>query len=310
LGIKNCNIGWYFMTIPEWINRQGFVENLENSALFDVVTVDAAGEVVTRQQHTAQYFREILPGDIALDMISIPAGEFLMGSPPGEGFEDERPQHLVKVPAFLMGKYPVTQEQWRAIATQHSLQVSQSLNPAPSYCSGDLSPVEKVSWYDAVEFCARLSELTSRNYRLASEAEWEYACRAGTDSPFYFGKTITTDLANYNGSIYAREQQGIATNRTVPVGQFPPNVFGLYDMHGNIWEWCQDQYHDSYVGAPADGGAWIDPDSENPHRMLRGGGWMDSPYTCRSACRGGFIYPNTHNINIGFRVVSETARTW
>jgi formylglycine-generating enzyme required for sulfatase activity len=288
---------------------QRFVENLETSAPFEVVTVDAAGEVVARQQHTAQYFREILPGDVVLDMISIPAGRFLMGSPPSEGFENEQPQHLVKVPAFFMGKYPVTQEQWRAIASQESLQVDRSLWHSPSYFSDPLKPVEQVSWYDVVEFCARLSKLTGRNYRLASEAEWEYACRAKTDSPFHFGKTITTELATYDGSsTYARERRGEAANRTTPVGQFSPNIFGLYDMHGNVWEWCQDSYHSSYEGAPTDGSAWIDPAARNSHKMLRGGGWTYIPQHCRSTSRLNYINPLNHNLNVGFRVVNEVSR--
>ncbi len=242
-------------------------------------------------------------------MISIPAGEFLMGSPPGEGFKNEQPQHLVKVPAFLMGKYPVTQEQWQAIASQESLQVDLSLNSSPSYFSDHLRPVEQVSWYDAVEFCARLSKLTGRTYRLASEAEWEYACRAKTDSPFYFGQTITTELATYNGfSTYAQERLGKTANETTPVGQFPPNIFGLYDMHGNVWEWCQDSCHSSYEGAPTDGSAWI-AESRDSRRMLRGGGWIDIPRNCRSACRNDYINPDYHSDVIGFRVVSEAART-
>jgi formylglycine-generating enzyme required for sulfatase activity len=305
-----ASIGWYFMTIPERINRQGFIENLETSALFEVVTVDVEGVVVTRQQHTVQYVREILPEDVALDMISIPAGEFLMGSPPGEGFEDEQPQHLVKVPAFFMGKYPVTQEQWRVIASRNSLQVSQPLNPSPCYFSDPVRPVEQVSWYDAVEFCARLSRLTGRSYRLASEAEWEYACRAKTDSPFHFGKTITTELATYNGSsTYAQELQGKTANKTTPVGQFPPNIFGLYDMHGNVREWCQDSYHSSYEGAPTDGSAWIDPETRNFRRVLRGGGWIYDPPICRSACRSYYDDLDNRYYNVGFRVVSEAART-
>jgi formylglycine-generating enzyme required for sulfatase activity len=289
---------------------QGFVENLETSAPFEVVTVDAAGEVITRQQHTAQYFREILPGDVALDMISIPTGEFLMGSPPGEWLKNEQPQHLVKVPAFFMGKYPVTQEQWQAIASQNSLQVAQLLNPSPSYFSDPVRPVEQVSWYDAVEFCARLSKLTGRSYRLASEAEWEYACRAKTDSPFHFGQTITTELATYDGSsTYAQEREDKTANGTTPVGQFPPNIFGLYDMHGNVWEWCQDSYHSSYEGAPTDGSAWIDLDAQNSRKVLRGGSWYLDPLFCRSACRFIYFYPDHHYYLIGFRVVSVAART-
>jgi formylglycine-generating enzyme required for sulfatase activity len=195
---------------------QGLVGDLEISEPFEVVTVDRSGVVIDRQQYSVQYFREILPGDIELKMISIPSGEFWMGSPDGEGFNREKPQHLVTVPKFFMGKYPVTQEQWRAIALQTELQVTKELNPEPSRFPGNNKPVVKITWYDAVEFCARLSKLTDNNYRLPSEAEWEYACRAGTITPFCFGVTITTELANYNGYPYANEQQGFNRGETLP----------------------------------------------------------------------------------------------
>jgi serine/threonine protein kinase len=122
-----------------------------------------------------------------------------------------------------------------------------------------------------VPICEKLSQKTGKTYRLPSEAEWEYACRAGTTTPFYFGETITTDLVNYNGnSTYASAPKGQYRQQTTPVGSFPPNAFGLYDMHGNVWEWCQDHWHDNYNGAPTDGSAWTD-DNDNRSRLLRGG---------------------------------------
>jgi formylglycine-generating enzyme required for sulfatase activity len=290
---------------------RGLIGELETSEPFEVVTVDRAGVVIDRQKHTVQYFREVLPGDIELEIVSIPAEKFLMGSPESEGLDYEKPQHLVKVPAFLMGKYPVTQEQWRSIALQPELQVAGELNPEPSHFSGYNKPVENISWHDAVEFCARLSKLTDKNYRLPSEAEWEYACRAGTITPFCFGATINTGLANYNASLYADEQQGLYREETTPVNQFPPNAFGLYDVHGNVWEWCADDWHDNYHGAPIDGSVWIDYEADSRrynYKLLRGGSWFINPQNCRSAFRFCNISVNLY-ASVGFRVVCNSART-
>jgi formylglycine-generating enzyme required for sulfatase activity len=275
--------------------------------------------VQTRTKHTAQFFREQI-AEVSLDMMLIPVGKFMMGSSEGEidRFPDEGPQHPVTVPDFYIGKYPITQAQWRAVVNAES--VDAPLNPEPSHFEGDNCPVEQVSWFEATKFCTKLSQLTGRKYRLPSEAEWEYACRAGVEnSPFHFGPTITTDLANYRGTddekykwygSYGDGPKGIYREETTPVGMFPPNAFGLYDMHGNVWEWCQDHYHDSYTGAPADGSAWIDSEAEeNAPRMLRGGGWFSYPQDCRSACRYSYINPDNHSNDIGFRVVSEAART-
>jgi formylglycine-generating enzyme required for sulfatase activity len=238
----------------------------------------------------------------------------MMGSPQDEiaRFPDESPQHRVTVPDFFMGKYPITQAQWRSIAQQTELQVDRELNENPSSFKGDNLPVENVSWYEAVEFCQRLSKWTGQVYRLPSEAEWEYACRAGTKTPFYFGNTISTEVANYDGNYtYGQGTKGTYRKKTTVVGSFKvANAFGLYDMHGNVWEWCQDHYHNSYTGAPADGSAWIDSDAgANAFRLLRGGGWFNYPRNCRSACRDFYYNPDIHYYNVGFRVVSEAART-
>jgi formylglycine-generating enzyme required for sulfatase activity len=167
--------------------------------------------------------------------------------------------------------------------------------------------VEKVNWHDAIEFCARLSKLTGREYRLPSEAEWEYACRAGTKTPFHFGETITRELANYDASnTYADEAPGEYREKTTPVGQFSPNAFGLYDMHGNVWEWCEDDYHDNYEGAPRDGSAWL---SNNTTKILRGGSWILYPYRCRSAYRHSYDPRDYYYyFFIGFRVVRSSPR--
>jgi formylglycine-generating enzyme required for sulfatase activity len=149
-----------------------------------------------------------------------------------------------------MGKFPVTQAQWRAVAALPK--INTDLDPDPSYFNGANRPVEQVSWDEAMEFCRRLSKKTGRDYRLPSEAEWEYACRAGTNKPFHFGKRITSDLANYNGnSVYGNAPKGKYREETTPVGSLKvANAFGLYDMHGNVWEWCADGWHENYEGAP------------------------------------------------------------
>ena len=181
-------------------------------------------------------------------------------------------QHEVTIADFFIGKYPITQAQWRAVAALP--EVERSLEPDPSNFKGDNRPVESMTWEDAVEFCARLTAKTGRTYRLPSEAEWEYACRAGTTGPFHFGETITPDLANYDGNYtYGDGPKGRYRNKTTPVGQFPANAFGLYDMHGNVWEWCQDHYHSDYIGAPTDGSAWVSG-GDSSRRMLRGGSWL------------------------------------
>jgi eukaryotic-like serine/threonine-protein kinase len=227
-------------------------------------------------------------------MVQIPPGTFTMGSPAGEAQrdKDESPQHQVTVPGFFMGKYEVTQAQYQAIMGNN-----------PSRFKGDTKPVENVSWDDAVEFCQKLSQKTGRKYRLPSEAEWEYACRAGTTTPFYFGETITTDLVNYDGNYpYASAPKGQYRQETTDVGKFLPNPFGLYDMHGNIWEWCEDVYNENYQSAPRDGSAWLTGKNNNT-KMLRGGAWDHDAWYCRSALRLNYA-PANRNFDVGFRVVA------
>jgi formylglycine-generating enzyme required for sulfatase activity len=229
---------------------------------------------------------------IALHLRPIPAGTFLMGSPEGEkdSLDDERPQHKVTVPEFYLSQYPITQAQWKAIALLP--QINRKLKPDPSYFKGDNLPVEQVSWHDAVEFCDRLSKASGRAYRLPTEAEWEYACRAGTTTPFYFGENITKDQVNF----------GRNRGQTTDVGIFPPNAFGLYDMHGNVWEWCQDHWHNSYKGAPTDGSAWITKGAKKDvSHIRRGGSWIGNPVYCRCAYRS-FSVADRFNQYIGFRV--------
>jgi len=275
---------------------------------FDVVTVDAQGVINSRSKKQAQFFPEDLGNGVTLEMVAIPGGTFIMGSPEREvrHTKDESPQHQVTVKSFFMGKYPVTQAQWQAVAALP--QVKTKLDSEPSNFKGEDRPVEEVSWHSAVEFCDRLSQKTGRQYRLASEAEWEYACRAGTTTPFHFGETITADLANYCGEhTYGSESKGVFRWETTPVGHFQvANAFGLYDMHGNVWDWCADSWHDNYQGAPTDGSVWRG-DKKNHFRILRGGAWHNYPFHCRSAYRRSLIPANWHSSYIGFRVVCEAA---
>lgn len=241
---------------------------------FSTVTVNREGAIVERSIETARQVTELLGNGVTVEMVAIPGGSFRMGSREGLGFADEHPQHSVRVAAFFMAKYAVTQEQWAAV-----------MDWTPPYrCQGAKRPVDRVSWHDSKEFCQRLSARTGRVYRLPSEAEWEYACRAGTTAPFYVGETITTDLANYVGEhTFLAEPKGVYRHGTTDVGSFPPNAFGLYDMHGNVWEWCADAWRDDYTGAPGNGSAWEARDAA--YRVLRGGCWHDPPDLCRSAAR-------------------------
>ncbi len=202
---------------------------------FEVVTVDGRGRERQRQEQRAEYRREELGKGIALEMVMIPGGTFKMGSTNGQGDDDERPQHSVNVKPFSMGKYPITQAQWKVVAALPT--ADRGLAADPSCFKGDSLPVEQVSWDDAVEFCQRLSKHTNREYRLPSEAEWEYACRAKTTTPFHFGEILTADLANYNATkTCGNGPKGQYRKQTTIVGSFAANELGLYDMHGNVWE--------------------------------------------------------------------------
>ena len=271
-----------------------------------------------RRQQAVRFFVQPLEGAPDLEMMEIPAGVFVMGSPEDEPerLDREGPQHEVTLQQFFMGKYPVRQDQWRFVAGLP--QVERELKPNPSRFEGESRPVESVSWYDAQEFCARLSAYTGLSYGLPTEAEWEYACRAGTTTPFHFGDTITTDVANYRGTddeslgwsgSYREGPKGEYREETTPVDQFKhANAFGLCDMHGNVWEWCEDHYHSSYEGAPTDGSTWIDEDAEeNAFRVLRGGSWLCIPRYCRSAYRDSY-FPRVTINSIGFRVVCRLPR--
>jgi formylglycine-generating enzyme required for sulfatase activity len=248
-------------------------------------------------------YQEELGEGVALTMLKIPAGSFLMGSPEDEPerLEREGPQHEVTLGSFFMAQTPITQAQWREVAGWQKLE--RDLDPDPSNFKGANRPVEMVSWFDALEFCCRLSQRTGQRYGLPSEAQWEYACRAGSTTPFHFGATLTPELANYNANhVYGNGPKGTYREQTVEVASFAANGWGLHDMHGNVWEWCEDHWHDSYNFAPGDDQPWhIPAAADDEPRLLRGGSWGDPPRVCRSAFRY-LIHPDFRFLVIGFRV--------
>ena len=271
-----------------------------------------------RSRHWAH--REKLAEGVALTMLRIPAGSFEMGAPEteAESTERERPVHRVTLGEFLLGQTPITQAQWRAVAAWQRLDhedgklwpESLYLDPVaklkePEPFQGEQRPVVNVTWHDAMAFCQRLRLRTGKNYTLPSESQWEYACRAGTTTPFHWGATISTKLANYDGrEVYGDGDKGEYRQQTVDVASFPANPWGLHDMHGNVWEWCADHWHSNYKGVSEDGHAWIDEQAKDDplkSRLLRGGSWGVHPAGCRSACRGNF-HPDDRYGNVGFRV--------
>jgi formylglycine-generating enzyme required for sulfatase activity len=290
-----------------------------NSPLVQNMQAQTPRLTITKQQGQNQYYEEALSDAVKFCMMLIPSGKFLMGSPKDEPerLDREGPQHEVTISQFFMAEYPVTQAQWKIVAAMP--QVERELKTDPSRFKGDNNPVENVSWDDAAEFCKRLTIHTNREYRLPSEAEWEYACRAGTTTPFHFGETITTDLANYRGTdwklgettypgFYGDGPRGEFLEKTTPVDHFGlANAFGLSDMHGNVWEWCADHWHDNYEGAPSDGSAWLNEDKEEKY-ILRGGSWFNYPGYCRAACRNR-VAPDVRDNGIGFRVCCSLPRT-
>jgi formylglycine-generating enzyme required for sulfatase activity len=262
---------------------------------FDIVVVKDRGGISIEGQGQAHCLTVDLGKGVGLEMVYIPGGSFVMGSPASErslfevNINRAKPQHRVTVQPFHIGKYPITQKQYITIM---------DTNPAGN--KGGNRPVERVGWSDAVEFCKRLSQKIGRVYRLPSEAEWEYACRAGTTTPFYFGEKINSNLVNYCPVIECLVKP---LTRTTDVGKYPPNAFGLSDMHGNVWEWCQDTWHKNYDGAPTDGSAWISSSDKNRH-VLRGGSYDSISDDCRSAVRSYILsaHPATF---VGFRVVLD-----
>ena len=271
---------------------------------YESVTVNRRGEIIKRTPGRAKYYREDLENGVYLDMVYVAGGNFMMGRSWNEKVEPNRfrqidtPQHKVTVASYWMGKYAVTQEQWEVVIGNN-----------PSHFKGVKRPVEYVTWDECQQFCKKLSQQTGKEYRLPSEAEWEYGCRAGTITAFHTGETITTDLANYrDDDTYLEEGKGVYREVVVEVGTFPPNAFGLYEIHGNVWEWCEDAWHDNYEEAPIDGRAWTyNPNPSQTHkRVLRGGASGSIPHYCRSAARVG-----TFRFNYGsFRLVCLVGKTF
>jgi len=279
---------------------------------FDAESVDERGMRKASEKYSAAIFTEALGLGAGLDMVSIPAGSFTMGSPSEEPERqpNEGPQHHVTLASFFIGAFPVTQAQWTAVVLAHPGRIYRDLDPKPSFFRDIDLPVESITWNEAEEFCLRLAAITGRSYRLPSEAEWEYACRAGTTTPFNFGLTITPELANYCGTggaicgesdgrsiasdvyyglkydsgAYDQGPAGIFRGTTTRPGTFPPNRFGLYDMHGNVWEYCLDKETANYADAPLDSSPYLSGPADSL-RMLRGGSWSHNPAICRSAYR-------------------------
>ena len=234
-------------------------------------------------RRTETFRDELSSGGYGPEMVVVPAGSFEMGSPPGEKgrYGDESPQHRVTVPEpFAVGVYEVTFAEWDACVADGGCGEHR---PDDRGWGRGNRPVINVGWDDAQGYVSWLSERTGKAYRLLSEAEWEYAARAGTTGPFHFGETISTDQANYHGKFYGSGREGVYREKTVPVGSFPANAFGLHDVHGNVFEWVEDCYNGSYEGAPADGSAWTRGDCS--YRVLRGGSWFNQPTFLRSALR-------------------------
>jgi formylglycine-generating enzyme required for sulfatase activity len=253
-------------------------------------------------------------------LVLIPTGRFQMGSHEHERkiamaagaqkkwLDRETPQRWVGIERpFALGRFPVTVGEWRNFVQATGWEPSGEVNWAePAFAQTDAHPVIGVNWHDAQQYLAWLSEATGKRYRLPSEAEWEYACRAGTRTAFSFGDTIDSSQANYDGSFsYNGGPVGVCRRGTTPSGMYPPNPWGLYDMHGNVWEWVQDTVHEHYDGAPLDGSAW-EEGGDPGRRILRGGSWMYNPRYLRSALRNGFSSVLSNDI-VGFRVLRELA---
>ncbi|MEA5508309.1 SUMF1/EgtB/PvdO family nonheme iron enzyme [Crocosphaera sp. UHCC 0190] len=243
-------------------------------------------------------FTETLPNGIKLEMIAIPAGEFMMGPPGGEGDSDEHPQHKVRLKGFYLGKYPITQAQYQAVMGNN-----------PSMIEGENNPVERVNWYDAQAFCRKLSQITGNPYQLPSEAQWEYACRAGNSGKWCFGdnENLIKEYAWYRenpGSIWDYDPN----EETHPVGEKKPNQWGLYDMHGNVWEWCEDNYEENnYQNTSTDGSPCQNPNMK--FGVSRGGSWVYDLDWCSSFSRS-LCNPRDGAIDTGFRVVRSSPRTF
>ncbi len=288
-------------------------------------TCDALIAVADRLRDRKRSNRVPVVGEVFQDipggpeMVVVPADSFMMGSPRGEKgrSNDEGPRHKVTIPnAFAVGRHAVTRGQFAAFvkATAHQAEGAYVWTEkdwkhdpkaswrGPGFGQDDSHPVVCMNWDDAKAYAAWLADKTGKPYRLLSEAEWEYAARAGTAEPFWWGTSITPEQANYDSN-YVYEgggSKGEYRKGTVPVGSFAPNPWGLYNVHGNVWEWCEDIWHDTYKGAPSDGSAWLGRGNAS-RRVVRGGSWSSIPRNLRSACRLR-ITTDIRSKDIGFRL--------
>ena len=290
---------------------------LQTQTLNNIITVDSSGKEINRRTVQVQYFAEdkigLPSGARAIEMALIPAGNFTIGSPSTEKdrSNDESPQQSINFArSFYMSRYEVTQKQWFTVmgSDYDANGFKKRFGELDNKFKGDNRPIVAVDWNDAKAYCKKLSELTGKNYRLPSESEWEYSCRAKTTTPFYFGETITADLVNHDSNYpYANVAKNSSGYRqvTTDVGSFPSNEWGLYDMHGNVWEWCEDVWHDNYNGIyngiPNNGSAWLNGGEQNRH-IVRGCSWFNTAYGCRSAFRSRLDTVFRH-YGLGFRVV-------
>ncbi len=271
------------------------------------VSIDVQASIRRTKNHNWGY-SETLTKEVELDLVLIPAQSFMQGSCINErsSYTDEQPQRLVHIPPFFCSCYTITQKQWRIVATYEC--IDRTLSLSPSHFDNDDCPVENVSWEDAVEFCKRLSKKTGRIYRLPTESEWECACHSETATPFHFGGTLTAEIANYNARYTYRniESSGVYRQRTLPVGSLiSANKWGVYDMHGNVWEWCSDRWHENYKNAPSDGQSWDTIENSNSaNRVLRGGAWNEEPWQCRTKTRN-YNRSDFKSNNVGFRIVTS-----
>lgn len=292
-------------------NEEKKLSNLWRYKVLNGLTlkVDKTGKKQPWESYQTKYFLIPLEKAEPIEMVWIPQGSFQMGSTSDEWGhnEDESPRHSVNIKSFNMSRFSITQSQWKSVVKLPAVNRNLPLEPS-TFSGGDL-PIETISWEEAVEFCHRLSQEWGGVFRLPTEAEWEYACRAQTQTPFYFGETITADLANYNSvnQKYGLGPQGMEEQfigKTTPVKTFNiSNSFGLMEMYGNLWEWCLDYYYPHYKGAPIDGSARLNPpDSSFPERVIRGGAWYSFPIHCRSASRDKKSQNFASN-GIGFRIV-------
>jgi len=250
--------------------------------------IDEHGKLYFHHDRQAKSLSISFPNTKPISFLKIPEGSFLMGSRETDLHvrRNEYPQHKVKVRSFYLGQIPITQHQWMAVTGQKCRGNSNSL--------GQDLPVVNVWLDEAINFCDKLSKLTNLSVRLPSEAEWEYACRAGTNTPFCYGESLTTEVAKYAVS-------ALEISRLKIAGEIDaPNDFGLLDMHGNVWEWCSDIWHEDYKDAPADGSSWISG-GDVGYCVQRGGSWRSHMDTCRSAMRVGDIARNDEDI-VGLRV--------